>query len=441
MRRRVLALAWPVIGQNLLETMLGIVDTALVAKLGASATAGVGSAQQVMFFLLSALSALSIGSAVLVAQAVGAGDTGRASRLARQSLIWSALTSIPVAFAGLLFSGSIMSIFQLEPEVTAIGTQYLQVTVGTVVVLVLLLIGGGVLRGTGDSRTPMVVSAIANVVNVALAWGLIYGELGLPALGAVGSAWATFLARSLALVLMLAVLWRGRNGVSIRGRAGWRPEGHSARQIMGIGLPAAFEQILTSASFFVLVLVVARLGTATLAGHQLSFTALSASFLPGFGFSIAATTLVGQSFGARRIQEGAAAARIALGWAAIWMGALGIILLIFAEQALGLFTRDPAVIAAGAGGLRVVALAQPFWAVWLVLSGALRGTGDTRFPLIVGSSGMWAGAGLAALLTTMFHGGLALVWLAYLIVAPIIGGLYWWRFRRTVARIALEQAA
>jgi putative MATE family efflux protein len=210
---------------------------------------------------------------------------------------------------------------------------------------------------------------------------------------------------------------------------------------MQIGLPAALEQILTSSAFFVLIIVVAGLGTNTLAAHQISFTALSASFLPGFGFAIAATTLVGQSVGARRIAEGNAAAKIATGWAVIWMGVFGALILIFAEPIMRLFTNNQAVIDAGTNGLRVVALSQPFWAVQLVLSGALRGTGDTRFPLVVGSLGMWIGVGLAALFVTRFQGGLALVWVAFLIVAPIIGALYWWRFQRTVATMALAEQA
>lgn len=438
MRRRVLNLAWPVITQNLLETMLGIVDTALVAGLGAAAIAGVGSAQQVMFFLLSALSALSIGSAVLVAQAVGARDTARASILAQQSLVWSVLIGLPLALVGLVVAGPVLGIFQLATDVARIGTEYLQVTMGTVVVLVLLLIGGGVLRGAGDSRTPMIVTAIANVINIVLTWAMIYGELGLPALGAVGSAWATFIARVVALVLMLWVLWHGRNGVSIHNLAGWMPKLPVARQIMGIGLPAALEQVLTSASFFALIAVVAGLGTAALAGHQLSFVALSTSFLPGFGFSIAATTLVGQAVGARRIREGEAAARIATTWAIVWMSGLGTVLFIFAEAVLGVFTKDPEVIQLGAAGLRVVAVAQPFWAILMVLSGALRGTGDTQFPLVVGSGGLWLAVGIAALLQYLFRGGLPMIWSAYLIISPIIGALYWWRFQHTVRRIERE---
>jgi MATE family multidrug resistance protein len=432
LQRRVVGLAGPVIGENLLETMLGIVDTVLVARLGATATAGVGSAQQLMFFLIAVLSALAVGSAVLVAQAVGAGDTQRASRLARQSLIWSALLSIPLAIGGLLLARPIVGMYGLAPEAAAISVSYLHVTMGTVVVLVALFIGGGVLRGAGDSRTPMRVTAIANLLNVVLAYALIYGHFGLPALGPVGSAWATFLARSLALALLVAALWRGRDGVTISGRHGWRPNVGVVRSVLKIGVPAALEQVLIAAGFVTLAIVVARLGTVTLAAHQIAFVALSFSFLPGIGFGIAATTLVGQSLGARRMDEGALAVRIAMRWAVGWMSVIGAIVLIFAQPIMQLFTVDPAVIEVGAAGLRIVALAQPFWAVLLVYSGALRGTGNTRFPLIATGGALWLSVGLAYALLASVGGGLIAVWAAFLAIAPAQAMIYRWRWRRAV---------
>jgi putative MATE family efflux protein len=440
MRRRVLGLAWPVIGENFLETLLGIVDTLLVAGLGAAAIAGVGTALQVLFFLISALSALSIGSAVLVAQAVGAGNTVRAGQVARQSLLWSIIVSIPLAIGGLLFTAPIVGMFGVEPDVARVATDYMHVTMGTVVVLVALFIGSGALRGAGDSRTPMKVTAIANVINVGLAYGLIYGHFGLPALGPVGSAWATFIARGLALALLVRALWRGSNGVSIRNTspsesvaASWRPSFPVARQVLRIGVPAALEQVLVSGAFLALSIVVAHLGTSVLAAHRVTINALSMSFLPGIGFGIAATALVGQSFGARRVAEGAAAARVATNWAIIWMSAMAALLFVFAPQVLGLFTSDPNVIAAGASGLRIMALTQPFWAVLFVQAGALRGLGNTSFPLKVTGSGIWLSVGLAAVLVQVFGGGLAAIWAAFLVFAPINAALMWWRFRRTTA--------
>jgi putative MATE family efflux protein len=433
LRKRVWSLAGPVIGENFLETLLGIVDTVLVAGLGAVAIAGVGSALQIMFFLISALSALAIGSSVLVAQAIGAGDTAQAGRLGRQSLLWSVLFSIPLSVLGFVLSRPIIGLFGLEPQVAEIGIQYLQVTMGTVVVLVALFIGGGVLRGAGDARTPLRVTALANLLNIALAYALIYGHFGLPALGPVGSAWATFIARSFALVLMLTALWRGRGGVSISGRAGWRPDFGVARQVLTIGIPAALEQVLATLGFLVLALVVARLGTDVLAAQRITFNALSLSFLPGIGFGIAATALVGQSVGARQIAEGRAAARAATRWAVVWMSAIAALLIAFAPQIFHLFTSDAAVIEAGVPGLRVLALTQPFWAVLFVQAGALRGTGNTRYPLMVTGASIWAAVGLAYGLLETVGGGLVSVWAAFLVLSPVMAYLIWRRFRRTVA--------
>ena len=435
LRRRVLRMAWPVIGQNVLETLLGIVDTLLVAGLGIAALAGIGSALQIMFFVLSALAALSVGSSILIAQAVGAGELDRASRLARQSLLWSVLLSVPLALVGVFLASPIIGIFGMEPEVARIGTDYLRVTMGTVVVLVALLIGGGVLRGAGDSRTPMTVTAIANLLNVVLAYGLIYGHFGLPALGVIGSAWATFVARVVALLLMLRALWIGRGGVSIAGGGSWRPNWLVARRVLGLGIPAALEQVLITTAFLFLTILVARLGTDTLAAQRISMSALSFSFLPGIGFGIAATALVGQSIGARRLRDGALMTKVATIWAVVWMSAIGVLLFAFATPIMRLFTAQADVIEIGAAGLRVVALTQPFWAVGMVQSGGLRGTGDTRFPLIVGAAGMWSAVLLAWLALATIGGGLPVVWAAFLLTAPITSYLNWRRFRRRISEL------
>jgi putative MATE family efflux protein len=439
LRRRVLGLAWPVIGENLLETLLGIVDTALVAGLGTAAIAGVGSALQVMFFLLSALSALSVGSSILVAQAVGARDTDRASGLARQSLLWSVILSVPLALVGFGCSGALIGMFGLAPTVAQIGAGYVQVTMGTVVVLVALIIGGGVLRGAGDTRTPMLVTAMANVINIGLAYGLIYGHFGLPALGAVGSAWATFIARVIALMLMLGALWKGRNGVSIaRGAGGWRPDWSVARQVLALGMPASVEQVLMATAFLVLTVLVARLGTDTLAALRISMSALSVSFLPGIGFGVAATALVGQSIGARQPRVGGRAAETATVWAMIWMATIGLLVLIFAAPIMRIFTGEQDVVRIGAAGLRMVALTQPFWALGMVQSGALRGTGDTRFPLIIGTMGMWVSVLLVWLGLRFVGGGLDTVWGAFLITSPVTATVTWRRFRQRVRELEAE---
>jgi putative MATE family efflux protein len=434
LRRRVFNLAWPVISENFLQTMLGIVDTIMVARLGPAALAGVGSAIQIMFFIISALSATSVGSSVLVAQSVGAQDLARASKLAKQSLVWSILISIPLLLIGLVAAEPIISIFGMEPEPSKVGADYLRVTMGTLSVLTLMLLGSGVLRGIGDSRTPMLITLLANIVNAIFAYGFIFGELGLPELGAVGSAWATFLARAVGLSILLTVMWRGVRGVSIRGASDWWPDWKLASQILKIGLPAATEQMLNSVAFLTMSIVVAQLGTLALAAHRVALNAMSISFLPGLGFALAATALVGQSIGARRPDEAKAVTTIATQGAMVWMAILAVIFLFFAEKIIAIFTPDPTVVAMGGAGLRAIALTQPFWAINMVQSGGLRGTGNTQFPLRVGTSGIWAAVILGAITTylTSKSFGLIPIWAAFLFTAPVTAFLTWRKFRSTI---------
>ncbi len=452
LRRRVFGLAWPVIAENGLETLLGVVDTFLVAHLAQSAVAlaGVGSAVQAMQFLLAALAALSIGASVLVAQAVGARDLKRANTLARQSLLWSVVLSVPLAFGGFLIPGAVIGLFGLEPAAADIGVHYMRVTMGTSVVLTGLFIGGGVLRGAGDTRTPMLITTFANVVNVPLAYGLIYGHFGLPELGAVGSAWATFVARGIALVILLVVLWRGKNraGIAIRGKEGWRvdwrPDFQVARRVLTIGVPAALEQIMGTAAFFAGTIVVGHLGTALFAANRIAFIALSLSFLPGFGFAMAAMALMGQSVGARRIEEGAAAVRIATQGALAWMSGMAVLTLIFAPQLMSVFSSDPAVIEAGAAGMRVVALAMPPMAFVFVQGGGMRGYGDTRTPLFIFGIGVWVSVGLGALGLATIGGGLVTTSAAWVVLGPVMAWLSINRFRAGVkglTRASRERAA
>ena len=431
-RRRVFDLAWPVIGENFLETMLGIVDTLMVAQLGTAAIAGVGTSLQVMFFIIAALSALSVGSNVLVAQAFGARKLADASRLARQTILWSVLLSVPLALLGFFFAAPVIGIFGVEPDVAQIGVEYLQVTMATVVVIIVLFIGGGALRGVGDSQTPMRVTALANIVNIFLTYALIFGVAGLPGMGAVGSAWGSFLSRLLAMALLLRVMWRGKQGVSIAGPGSWLPDLQVAASVLRIGVPAALEQLLTSAAFTIMTMIVASLGTTALAAHRIAFNALSLSFLPGFGFGIAATALVGQSVGAQEPEEGAAATSIASWWAVLWMAIMGAISFVFATPIMRLFSQDAEVVRLGVAAIRAVALAQPFWAMIFVQSGALRGLGNTTFPLRANTTGIWLTMGLAWLAVTYFNGGISHVWSAFLISSPLMAAFLWWRLRREV---------
>jgi MATE family multidrug resistance protein len=165
-------------------------------------------------------------------------------------------------------------------------------------------------------------------------------------------------------------------------------------------------------------------------------SALSFSFLPGIGFGLAATALVGQSIGAGRPQLAGGITGVATTWAMAWMSAMGGLIFFFAVPIVGVFSSEPAVVQTGAAALRVMAFTQPFWAIGMVRSGALRGTGDTRFPLIIGSLGIWTAVGLVWLILTLIGGGLPAVWAAFLVTSPLSAWLTWLRFRYRMRELA-----
>lgn len=410
MRRRVIGLAWPVIAQNLLETLVGVVDTLLVARLGAAAIAGVGTNVQVLFIVLGVLMGISAGSTILVAHAVGARDWPAAQLVSKQSIVWGLLGSIPVALLFALFARRVIGAFGVAADVAAIGAACLQISMIGFPAFMLIFIIGGIMRGAGDTRTPLAAGIVSNIVNAVLAWVLIYGGLGVPAIGAVGSAWAATIGRFVAVAFLIAILVRGRGRLTLRGRADWMPRFAAVRRVLALGMPAAFEQVLISGAFTLLTGIIATLGTISLAAQRISFTALSLSFLPGIGFAIATSTLVGQSIGAGRPHEARAAARASAEWVTLWMIPLGIVFLAFAHPIMGLFTDDREVIDIGARSLQVLAFSQPLWGLLFVWAGALRGAGNTRLPLVFNVFGMWFGVVLAFVVIRVADVSLPLIW-------------------------------
>lgn len=431
-QRKVLGLATPIIGENLLQTLVGAVDTFLVARLGAYAVAGVGTAFELVFFIISILSAIDIGATVLVSQAIGAGEQHRANHLARQAIVWGLIMAIPVSIGMYIAAPGIIGLFGTAPDVAIAATTYLQIMAATAIALFLSFVCGAVLRGAGDSRTPLKAATLANIVNIVASYALIFGHLGFPALGVAGSAWGAAIGRGLGAAFMLVVMARGAKAISLAGSWGWVPRLDIARQLLTLGVPAATEQVLSSGAFMTLIAVVAMIGTPALAAQQITFTALSLAFLPALGFSIAATALVGQSIGARQPAAARTASRIALRWALVWMGIGGVLGFILAERVLGIFTADPAVIAAGTSALRALCIALPFWGLWFVSGGSLRGSGDTRTPLIIGASTMWLAVLIAYVVVRWFGGGLGSVWSAFVLTTTPAAILMWFAYRRRI---------
>lgn len=382
-------LAFPIILENLFQTALGTVDMLMVSRLGPAAIAGVGTAQQITFLYISALAAITIGTTALVARFTGAGQPDDANRVAKQSITLGIVLSILLGAINLLFAEQIIALLGPETEVVAIGATFLRITAGPAIFFLMMFVAGAILRGAGDSRTPMLVTGLINIVNAALAYVLIFGYLGLPALGVAGSAWATTISRAVGCIILFSMLLRGKVRMSVAGRQGWRPDLGLMRRILRVGVPSMIEQLLFSAGMAAYSVIAIQLGTVVYATQRITFQILGLSFMPGFGYAMAATTLTGQSLGAKRPDLAHRTTWYAVAAAAVWMTSLGVVFFLFGEPLMRLFTDDAEMVVLGAIALQVIAFSQPFQAPGQVLAGSLRGAGDTRFPMVVTSASAW----------------------------------------------------
>ena len=433
-QRRVLGLAVPIIGENLLQTLVGAVDTLLVAQLGSAAVAGVGTAVEFVYFIISILIALEIGATVLVSQAFGARLGDRVREVARQALVWGVIVAIPVSISGYLLAPWVVGLFGAEPEVAGYAAHYLQITAAMSVFLLLTFVGGAIFRGVGDSRTPLMASIVGNVVNLVLAYALIFGHFGFPEMGVEGSAWGAAIARVVTSAILIGLLLTGRRGVSLRGTASWRPHLEIGKQLLRLGLPASLEQVISSAGFMTMIFVVAKIGTDALAAQQIAFTALNIGYMPAFGFGIAVTALVGQSIGASKVLDAGIAAKIGNRISVMALTAAAVVFFIAAKPIMGIFTDDPDVLRQGVNSLRALSISLPFWGTWFVYGGALRGTGDTVTPLLTEAVAVWTAVFLGLAAVEFFDAGLGTVWGMFIIVSPLAALFNSRRFWRRLAR-------
>jgi putative MATE family efflux protein len=409
--RQLYSLAWPAFAENLLQTALGMVALMLVGRLGAETIAAVGLANQIFFVTVVVLMGWSIGTTALIARLTGAGDTTAAGGAARQSLILATAGSIvlavilfPLARVTLVAAGA-------NQTIADIGEPFLQVLILSTPGMGLSFAGSAALRGAGDTRTPMYVAGITNAINIVLAWAMVLGQFGLPALGAVGAALSVVIARSIAGAVTAVILLRRT-----------RTDGRQplvdlavATRVARIGGPAAAEQLVVQVGFLAFNLTAIQIGTAEFAAMQISFNAAQVSQLAGMAFATAATTLVGQSLGAGRPDRARGAGWLATRSAVVWMVIVGVLFAAFADPIFRLYGSDERVIALGHISMIVMGIGQAPQAIAFVLSGALRGAGDTHSTLIGGMLGtVVLRAPLAYLIGVYLGFGFWGIWIAWL---------------------------
>ena len=428
-RQDVFRLALPAMGEQMLSMMVGIVDTYLVGHLGAAPLAAVGLANQWVMVAAMLFGAIATGATALIARFVGAREKAQANEVLRQSMLLGVGIGAVATLLGSTLAEPAVRLLGAEEEVVALSTAYLRIVASIFFFSTLMFIGNASLRGAGDTRTPLYVMLVVNVINIAVAWTAINGPFGLPRLGVVGSALGAATGRFVGGVLVIALLLKGRAGIQLR-LGGLRPDRDLIGRILHVGLPTGMEQILFRTGQMVYARMLAELGTVAYAANQVAMNTMSISFMPGFGFALAATTLVGQGLGARDPDGAQQRAYTSYRLGASLMMVMGLAIALFPEQLIGFFTNDAGVIATGSLPLRLVGLVQPLLAAAMVFAGGLRGAGDTRYPMVITGASIWGlRVPLAYLLALVLGWGLVGAWIAMALDFSLRGTLNFLRFR------------
>lgn len=392
--KEIIDLAWPSITEQILEMMVGMVSTIFMGRIGTSAVAAVGMVNMLMGFLQTVFSGLSMGTTVIIARVTGEGDKPEAKRALVQSIYMALVVGIILAIFGRVFSSSILNLFfgGTEANVFGIGISYFNITLISLPFFVLDIIVSGAMRGAGDTKTPMIITGIVNIINIILNTILIFGVpfLHIPAMGPVGSAIAVTTARIIAVTSRITVLYRGRNmklNLSLKDDYSVRPK--LMKRIINIGVPAFIEQAVMQGGFLVLQVIIVGLGTVAMASYQVGINVNSLAFFPVFGFAIANTTLVGHSLGERKYKKAEHYAYEGLKITMIVAFVLGILMFIFARPLAHLYSEDPLVISESVGLIRTFGILEPLIAILNVCSSTLKASGDINYVMVSSFVGLW----------------------------------------------------
>ena len=414
LNRQLLRLAGPALVENILQTMLMVFDMIFIGQLGKDAIAGIGLGFQLTFFLQVAFMGLSVGNTALVARAIGAGDKREAERIAKQSLSLTVVLSVILGVITWFTADPIVRVMGATDSVNAIASNFLRFVSVFAFVMGIMFIGSGTLRGAGDTFTPMLITGFINLINIVLAYAFIFGNFGFLRLGPLGSAAAITISRAIGAILILYVLFKRTKILPLSLRGGWGFHRDVIARILNIGLPGAAEQVVFQAGFLVFAAMAVSLGTHNYAAQQVAFTVNGFSIMPAFALGVAATTLVGQSLGAKNPERAEQSAQEALKNGTLWMIVMGIAFVIWREPLVRLFTTDREVWSPAEMCLIVMAFSQPFLAISMVFASALRGAGDTRATLVVTFAGIWLVRVTLGYVLGIFLGlGLFGMWIAW----------------------------
>ncbi len=412
-RSKAFSLSLPALLNMFLISFVGMVDMIMVGRLGPAAISAIGMVNQPVLLIISVFMALTVGTTALVARFIGAKDIDSAKDVARQSIVVSIFFGVVLLPLLYIFAPQIERAMGADPEVLVLGVAYMRMIALGTPFNVLAMALGAILRGSGDMKTPLIADIVANLSNILGNYILIFGKLGAPALGVAGAGIATSIARFVASAILFYVLYREKTVLKLSLKESYRLNFSTLKRIFNIGIPSALEQFVLRAGQLTFVRIVAELGTIAFATHQIAMNIQSLSFMPGQAFSMAATTLVGQLLGADKPDIAEESARQTRLLGMIVSGISAFTIFFFGKYITMLYTNDSAIIEQSRICLRIIALIQPAQSTQFILAGALRGAGDTRFPLYSTIIGIWGmRVAMAYLFVMTFGWGLTGAWLA-----------------------------
>ncbi len=444
-RKKVWRIAWPTITEQCLNLTVGLNEVFLLGhlakevslKLGYDSATALSAASLGQFFGWIAFASFNgVGTAVtaLVARSIGAKEHKKAESYAQQALLLSFGVGLLMAALMYVLAPALLSLLGAQGQLHDVATIFVQTTALGLPAFSVLVAGNATLRGIGNTRVPLVIMLVVNAVNIAVAWVFINGYFGMPILGARGAAMGAVASWTIGAGLVLACLflnlklWPAQRAFKVSFKL--RLDFTMMNRIIGQAAPTVAEQWAFQIGIFIFARFLVSQGTLTYAAHNAVITIDSMSFLPAIGMGIANTVLVGQSLGAGRPEEARTYAITAYKMGLSFMAVMAVLFFIIPEFFLGLLIADPQVVATAVPALRIAAIFDPLICTVFILTGALRGAGDIRFPLYARMvSSIIVRVGVAFLLIEVAGLGLIGARLAMGADNALLAALVVWRFR------------
>ena len=414
----ILALAWPTMLEQLMQTAVQYVDTAMVGALGTQATAAVGSTGTVNWLIGSTISAVGVGFLSYIAKADGAGDRTAAKRASAQAVLITGILGVFFTVLTVSLSGMIPVWMQVDSAIQEMASAYFLILYLPMLPRTASIIFGTVLRSAGDTKSPMKIGLFVNLINVVLNFLLIYPTRQVflfsvsftvwgAGLGVIGAAIASAAAFTAGGICITCVLWRHRT-ISPRGQR-FSPDMQILQPCMKVAFPNMLQRFGTSLGYVAFAAMINSLGEVSTAAHTIANTVESAFYIPGYGMQTAAATLAGNAYGARDGKRMKQLASIFIPLEMVLMTISGACLFWAAPFLMRLFSVQTAVISLGTTVLRMVAVSEPFYGFSIIVEGFMMGIGKTKAPFVYNMIGMWLVRILGTFICTQFL-GLGLVW-------------------------------